>query len=116
MAGMEVGLAKAGLDVFFALLGIPPPITIGSYNKQVKAVQKVCSCGFRYFAFLSISFVKFRKLKELIIKIKGSTHIRQLIWEHCMKNVNYVIYILNIIFSSDHVHHFRICLPLDSIQ
>ena len=74
MAGTEVGLAKAGLDVFFALLGIPPPITIGSYNKQVKAVQKVCSCGFRYFAFLSISFVKFRKLKELIIKIKGSTH------------------------------------------
>ena len=72
---MEVGLARAGLDDFFALLGIPPPITIGSYNKQaaslLKSVQKVCSCGFPYFPFLSISFVKLRKLTELIIKIKG---------------------------------------------
>ena len=35
LAGMEIGLARAGLDDFFALLGTPPPVTTGSYNKHV---------------------------------------------------------------------------------
>ena len=33
-------MARAGLDDFMALLGTPPPVTIGSYNKHVASLSK----------------------------------------------------------------------------